>query len=111
MGSALYIMRYVGREGMGGGAMYVGHGIISGVDVGEGRYDGSYTEEGGRLHLQAKMVFPAGGALVTGQQVPPGYSVQLEADWPSNFADGQPQAISVAGQPVHVSFQKLRDLP
>ena len=30
--SALYIMRYVGMEGFGAGALYIGKGIVSGID-------------------------------------------------------------------------------
>ena len=113
--SALYIMRYVGQAGgqagMGGGALYVGKGIISGVDVGLGTYDGSYKEEAGRVKGAAIMTIGLNGQLVTGKVLPQGTKVPLQIDWPADFADGRAQVVSVQGHPVHVTFEKLRDIP
>lgn len=109
--SALYAMRYAGQADTGAGAIYVGKGTIVGVDVGNGRYPGTYTEQGDRLKGTVTMSFPNGGTLVTGQQMSPGSSLQLTADWPSNFADGKPQQINVGGRPVNVTFERIGDIP
>jgi hypothetical protein len=109
--SALYVMRYLGQSGIGMGAIYIGKGKIAGVDVANGRYLGSYTEENGRLKGQATLSLPTGGSLVTGQQLPPGASIRLAADWPLNFGNGQAQQLTVEGRPVQVTFEKIADIP
>lgn len=110
--SALYVMRYLGQTGVGMGTMYIGRGVILGVDVANGRYNGTYTEEGGRMKATATLSAPPGGAiLVTGAQLPAGQSIPLTADWPANFADGSAQEITVMGQPVQVTFEKIGDVP
>jgi hypothetical protein len=108
--SALYIMRFLGGVGMGFGAVYVGRNTIVGVDSGNARYSGAYTENGGRMRGNVTMTLPQGGVLVTGQQVPPGTSIPMSFDWPSNFTSGQ-QQIAVQGRPVSVTFEKVGDVP
>jgi hypothetical protein len=36
---------------------------------------------------------------------------QITADWPANFADGQPHQIIIQGQPIQVTFEKIGDIP
>lgn len=108
--SALYVMRYLGGTGNGAGAIYIGRGTIIGVDVGNARYHGSYTETAGRLRGGVTMTQETGGSLVTGLQVPAGTTIQISFDWPANFTTG-PQALLVQGQPVNVSFEKIGDIP
>ena len=110
--SALYTMRYLGQSGVGMGAIYIGRGIIVGVDVTNGRYSGTYREESGRLKGTAKLFAPPGGAiLVTGDQLPEGHEIPLQVDWPINFADGSAQTIMVQGRLVQVTFEKIGDIP
>jgi hypothetical protein len=59
--SALYAMNYVGQTGTGGGAVYVGNGKIVGIDVGNLRYNGTYTEQAGRLKGSVMLSAPNGG--------------------------------------------------
>lgn len=110
--STLYVMRYLGQSGIGAGTIYIGRGVILGIDVTNGRYNGTYTEEGGRLKGQAILSAPAGGAvLVTGAQLAAGQEIPLKVDWPLNFADGSTQTIVVQGKPVQVRFEKIGDIP
>jgi hypothetical protein len=111
--SGLYAMRYSGQGGSstGAGALFIGKGVVLGIDVVGGRYKGTYTEQGGRLLAKAVMSVPAGAVLVTGQTVPTATDFPLTADWPANFWDGTPQKITVAGRPVEVTFEKLGDVP
>ena len=110
--SALYAMRYLGQSGIGMGVIYIGKGVIVGVDVTNGRYSGTYTEEGGRIKTTATLSAPPGGAiLVTGDRLPPGQSIPLTADWPANFADGSAQEITIMGRSVQVTFEKIGDVP
>lgn len=110
--SALYAMRYVGQGGLGLGAVYVGRGKIVGVDASNGRYEGAYSEQGGRLNGTVVLTAPPGGAtLVTGVQLPAGQKVSFTFDWPPTFGNGQPQQLSVAGRTVTVTFEKVGDIP
>ncbi len=110
--SALYLIRFLGHSGIGLGTIYIGKGVILGVDVTNARYSGTYTEEGGRIKGTATLSAPPGGTiLVTGDPLPEGQSVPLTADWPANFADGSAQEIVVMGRPVQVTFEKVGDVP
>jgi hypothetical protein len=126
--SALYAMRYVGTSrgsnrgssrGSGGGpanvrfgSVYIGRNIVVGVDTANARYNGTYTEEGGRLKFSGQFSGPQGGAtLVTGHSPPQGQSIPLNADWPKNFDNGATQQIMVMGRPVQVRFEKIGDVP
>jgi hypothetical protein len=110
MSRALYAMNYVGQTGTGGGAVYVGDGKIVGVDVGNLRYHGSYTEQSGRLKGTVALTAPTGGTLVIGAQLPSGSQIALTIDWPAHFDDGKPQPIMIEGRPVHVIFEKVGDI-
>jgi hypothetical protein len=109
MGGALYAMNFLGMTGTGGGAVYIGNGKILGIDVGNLRYNGTYTETAGRLKASVTMSAPTGALLVTGAQLPAGSQLKATADWPINFAD-TPQQILIEGKPVHVSFEKIGDI-
>ena len=109
---ALYAMRYLGQSGVGMGVVYIGKGVIVGIDVTNGRYSGTYTQEGGRMKVIATLSAPPGGAiLVTGDPLPPGQSIPLTADWPATFADRSAQEITVMGHPVQVTFEKIGGVP
>ena len=110
--SALYAMRYVGKEGLGFGAIYIGHGKIVGIDAANGRYQGTYTENGGRMKGLVSMSAPPGGAmLVTGATLPAGKKMTVMFDWPDTFANGQPQQLNVGGSQVSVTMEKVGDTP
>ena len=51
MDSALYATTFAGKADFGGGAVYIGNGKVSGMDVGSLRYRGTYIEKDGRLRL------------------------------------------------------------
>ena len=110
--SAFYVMQYVGREGMGAGALYIGKGLVVGMDATGGRYEGTYTEDGGKLRGSVVLSVPQGTELVTGVRADDGpMRVHIRFDFPINFADRGAQTVLVEGQPVQVAFEKLRDIP
>lgn len=110
--NALYIMRYLGASDSGYGVIFIGRGTILGVDIGNIRYAGSYTESSDRIHLKGTMkATQPGSKLVTKQVLPVGHELQLIADWPASFADGSPQKIVVGGHPVEITLEKIGDLP
>jgi hypothetical protein len=110
--SAFYIIRYAGTAGQGNGILYIGRGIVVGVDVVGAKYQGSYSDRNGCLQGSVKLTAPtAGSHLVTGQIVPGGQSFDLRFNLPANFANGRPQTITgVGGVPVQVTFEKISEL-
>jgi len=109
--AALYSVQYAGKTGVGVGAMYFGDGIIAGFDMYGGRYKGKYTESGGRIKGTVALSMPDGGELVTGQQVPAGTSINIQADWPADLGNGRALHLTVSGQAVAVTFNKMQDIP
>jgi len=110
---AFYVMKYEGQTGLGGGAIYIGKGILVGADLAGGKYEGKYTEVGGRLKGAVKITAPpAGTTLVTGQQISGGSVFELNFDFSADFANGKPQnMVGFGGKPVTVTFDKISDLP
>ena len=108
--SALYQMRYKGVSGVGHGSVYIGKGLILGIDITGARYHGSYANQGQNLAGSTTLT-SAGGTLVTGQPVPAGTKVQITFSLPPTFDNGQFQKITVGGQPVEVAFDKIGDIP
>ena len=104
-------MRYSGSIGAGEGVLYIGKGAILGVDVGNVRYEGTYTEKDGVLGLKITMTATEPFLLVTGQMLHAGHSIQLTADLGTDFADGSPQHLFVGGNPVAVTFEKVGAIP
>jgi hypothetical protein len=98
--SALYTMQNQGQAG--GGAVYIGKGIVLGVDMTGTRYNGSYTTTpAGRLQGTVTLTSSGGGAPpVTGQ-----------FDLPPNFANGQFHQVLIPGRPTQVKFDKIGDIP
>ena len=112
--SAFYLMKYFGETGVGGGTLYIGKGVVAGVDLQGAKLEGNYTVANGRMRGTVKMTAPPTGAtLVTGQHVPAGGTFDLEFDFPARtFADGTPQSMTgLGGRPLKVIFEKVRDLP
>jgi hypothetical protein len=109
--SSLYVMRYVGQTGLGFGVVGFGGGKILGIDVANARYQGSYSDAGGRLKGTVSLTAKQAATLVTGATLQPGQSVQMSFDWPADLGNGQPQAIMVAGRQVQVTFEKIGELP
>ena len=110
--SALYVMRYLGESDTGAGALYIGKGIVVGVDTGNMRYRGTYTQSEGRLRADVTMTAATGGStLVTGSPLAAGQSLQITADWPEDFANGTARQILIGGRQVSVMFEKVGDIP
>lgn len=107
--SALYSMKYHGVAGEGHGSVYIGNGKVVGTDVTGAKYIGSYNDLNARL-VGAATLTSAGGFLVTGQAIPPGTQVKIEFNLGLDFGNGKLNIVTVAGQPVQVSFSKVGDI-
>jgi hypothetical protein len=108
--SALYQMRYQGVAGNGHGSMYIGKGVVVGIDISGTRCHGTYTASAATIDGTATLT-SAGGALVTGQNLPAGGTVPITFSLPARFDDGKYHPITVGGKPVGVSFNKIGDIP
>lgn len=108
--SALYQMRYQGVAGNGHGAMYIGKGVIVGIDIAGSRCNGTYVPTETRLDGSA-ILTSAGGALVTGENVAAGGTVPITFSLPARFDDGQYHEVIVGGKTVRVRFTKIGDIP
>lgn len=112
MTAALYLVKYHGVAAAGAAVLYIGNGIVAGMDTGELRYDGTYTTGlggilGGNVTLKAKN--PTN--LVTGAILQAGQSVTVPFTLPANFGNGQQFQFNVAGSNVPATFEKIKDLP
>jgi hypothetical protein len=112
MNAGLYQLMYQGSFDRGGAVLYVGNGIIAGMDVGEIQYDGTYTTgPGGELVGDVALTATTNSSLVTGDTVLAGQSVSVPFTLPSSFANGQPFQFKIAGRSVSATFRKFKDLP
>lgn len=112
MAAGLYQVMYEGAFERGGAVLYIGNGIIAGMDVGEIFYDGTYkTEADETLAGNMALTATTNGALVTGNTILAGQSVSVPFVLPSSFANGQPFQFNIAGRAISATFRKLKDLP
>lgn len=112
MAATIYQVKYQGTYEKGGAVLYVGNGIISGMDVGGLTYDGTYSSAaGGGLTGTVTLTATTTGQLVTGAVLQAGQSVSLPLSLPASFGNGQQFQFNVGGSPVNASFHKIRDLP
>ena len=110
--SALYKMLYTGIESGGAGVVYIGNGNVLGIDTGDFRYHGTYTENAGRIRGTVTMTATTDGSrLVTGDTLNAGQTLPFNIDWPEAFSDGTQQPIFIGGRRINVTIEKLGDIP
>ena len=109
--SALYRMNYTGSHGGGFAVVYIGRGLILGMDQAKGHLRGTYVEEAGRLKGSITGTATEDNRLASGQSMQAGESTEIKIDWSADFADGSPQPSWVMGDLVEVTFEKIGDIP
>jgi len=110
--SALYVLRLADRPGCCVGAVYLGRGVVVGVDVAGIRYSGTCERlpEGIRFHVIAGA--PASGAiLASGRFFPPGEDTTITGLIPNDFETGASFDVRLLGASVTVSLDKIGDVP
>ena len=112
--SALYLVRYQGHVNVmqGSAVLYIGRNLVVGIDAGNNRYEGTYAEDSGCLHLQGSITATTdGGALVTGVTLNRGQELPILADLPTDFDNGEMHRVLVDGNAVWARFEKIADIP
>jgi hypothetical protein len=109
--SALYRMTYTGSHGEGFAVVYIGQGLILGMDQPGSRIHGTYTEDGGRLRGSMTLTGDTEGHTVGGQIMKAGQSAEMEVDWDHDFAAGRRQQITLLGEPLQIVLQKIGNIP
>lgn len=114
MKRGLYSAFVTGVAGNSMLALYIGDGVIAGVDFGTGKYDGAYTdtEDGGITGVLNFSIAP-NRPMITGGVSPaqPMPAIPITFDFPPNFEEGRIVALQTPLGPVNVRFEKVRDLP
>jgi hypothetical protein len=85
--------------------------VIAGFDMYGGRYQGSYKDNGDYINGSLNLSLPGGGALVTGDQLPAGASIQIPVEWSADFGNGTPMQSKVGERTVQVALVKMADVP
>lgn len=113
MSKRLYAAYFTGIDGSSLGLFYIGDGIITGVDVGGMKYDGTFRETlDGTLEGVVQFIVPAGMKLVTGL-VAGGEPQTLSAPIKlrREFGDGIAiTRIDTPAGPVNARFEFLREI-
>ena len=114
MEEGFYAIYYTGVAGTGFGLFVLSKGVITGVDVGGGTYDGEYQvdRESGTLDGELKFNVPPGLPLVTGHPAQAeAFILKIPLKLPVNLGGEQPMTVQTPTGPVNVVMKKLRDLP
>ena len=113
MSRALYAAYLTGTAGQTIALLYIGDGILAGVDVGTMKYEGAYTKNlDGSLDGAIEYTVPAGSPLITGGT--PATSptrISLPIKLPAGFDDGRVITINTPLGPVNARFEKVKDIP
>ena len=112
MEDAFYAMYYTGQQGSGMGLLAFKGGVVVGVDVVGGKFDGHYKfdESTGTVSGSIRMTVPANSALVTGQAArDQPYTVDMPVLLPSDLGGGNPIRLDLPIGPLNIRFEKLRE--
>lgn len=112
MAAGFFVVHFRDADDIGGIGLYVGNGIIVGIDNGLVRYDGQYQEmPDGSLQGVVHLTVRQPTQLITGGILQPGVAAPINFRLPPNFANGQVFQFNLGGDMVATRFEKLRDLP
>lgn len=110
--SALYVLRLAGRPGCCVGAVYLGRGVVVGVDVAGIRYSGTCERSPQGIRFSVIADAPASGAiLTTGRFFPPGETAVISGLIPDDFETGASFDVQLLGASIAVALDKIGDVP
>ena len=109
--SALYRMTYTGSHSEGFAVVYIGQGLILGMDMDGSRIHGTYAEQESRLRGSMTLTGDDEGITAGGQIMQAGESAEMEIDWSADFEAAGPQKVMLLGDPLQIVFQRIGDIP
>lgn len=113
MREGFYLVEYVGLAGAGNAIMALDTGIVIGVDITGGLYDGTFewNEQTQLLDIDVRVQVPEGVVLAQGNVAPPGGLVfGVQCSFPRN-PDNQIVEARTDFGPVNVRVRLLREFP
>jgi len=109
----IYTAYFTGATGNSTGMFIFQSGVITGADVGGGRYDGKYSfsDDGTRIRGDVKFSLPVGNSTITGfaAETTP-IVVEMALDLPAEFNRHDVHRIETPLGPINAKFEKIRGL-
>jgi hypothetical protein len=106
-----YAGYFTGSMGNSMGVFVFRDGIITGADVGNGRYDGEYvlTDDGNYVSAKIKFRLPVGASTITGMstQAEP-LTIEVPLRLPTKFSPQDVHRVDTPIGPINAKFDKLR---
>lgn len=109
--NGFYAIYFTGTSGSGFGILALKDGIIVGVDVTGGLFDGEYKVIGDAIEGRLKVNLPPGTVSITGHAAGPnGLTLEYPLQLPVNLGAGHTVSLQTPYGPINVNIKKLRDL-
>ena len=109
--NGFYAAYLTGAQGQGFLLFILRNGIVVGVDVGDAKYDGTYTPVDGGFDVNLKVEFPPNSDLVQGVRTGPETVVsELHFTLPADFLSRPFLRIEAQHGPLNAKITKMRDL-
>lgn len=108
-----YSFAYCGELGVGAGIFAVQNNVLTGADVGRGKYHGTVSENPDTkgVHVVFGLFLPAGSFLVQGtspQEISQTRS-NISVDFPPDFDNGEPIKLFVPPGTLTVMIRRIPD--
>lgn len=108
--NGFYSIYFTGTTGSGFGLLALKDGIITGIDVTGGQFDGEYKVAGEEVTGQLRVSLPPGTISITGQPAgPSGLLMEYPIRLPINLGAGHTIPLRTPFGPINVIVKKLRD--
>ena len=113
LSDALYSAYLTGKTGFTTALLLFSRGVIIGLDIGAGVYDGEYrtATDNGHVVRTLRFAVPAGVSTITGVTSPDDQvTFSVPFDLPLPLDEGSFFRIETGAGPVNVRFNKVRDV-
>ncbi len=108
-----YTAYFAGSTGNSLGMFIFLNGVVTGADVGGGRYDGTYrlSSDGTRIVAEIQFSLPVGNLSITGvaAEVAP-ISVKMTLELPTEFNRHDVHRLETPLGPINAKFEKIRGI-
>ncbi len=109
--NGFYSVYFTGTSGSGFGLLALKDGVIVGVDVTGGKFDGQYQVAGDHIEGGLRVSLPPGVISITGHPAgPQGLVLEYPLRLPINLGEGHTMPMPTPYGPINMIVKKLRDL-